>query len=374
MGLLDIFTQGGPIIVPLLLISLAAVTFAVERFLAFMQYGKTLPQSTVTRVIELAKAGRASDALSLVDSRPGPTAACLGVILQNPTQSKADLTREVSLLKEAYGQRLERFLPALDTFTTLSPLLGLLGTILGMVKVFQQFSGAESQSGTEGVLNGVGESLYATAFGITIAVFCFAVYNYFAARQRNLSIETDQATTDLIGHLTNNAAPSESSQHAFRHTRTNRNLKRTKIEIIPMIDTMFFLLVFFILSSLGIIKLDSLPVTLPVTRNGDVQKQAQITISIDANRQVKVNATTLKPGELIGDVLKQEAARLTNRDPKALEKASLILSADSNVDNGFVLQIINEASKLNINKFAIATDRRNADGTVPTNNTNGATP
>ena len=363
MGLLDIFEQGGPIIIPLMLISLAAVTFAVERFLAFMQFGGALPTSTIVRVTQMAKDNNFREALALLAGKSGPTAACFRTILQNPGQSKANLERAVFITREEYAQKLERFLPALDTFTTLSPLLGLLGTILGMVQVFQQFNGAGSESGTEGVLNGVGESLYATAFGITIAVFCFAVYNYFTARQRALSIETEQAAADLIGQMSGNLPAHLAKSQPVRRARVGRELKKTKIEIIPMIDTMFFLLVFFILSSLGIIKLDSLPVTLPVTKNGDVQKQAQITISIDASKQVKINAVRLKPGANIGDALKREASRLTGRGPKAIENASVIISADAGVENGFVLQVINEANKLNISKFAIATDRR--DDTNP---------
>src|SRR6185369_13911446 len=103
---------------------------------------------------------------------------------------------------EEYLIQLERYLPALDTFTTLSPLLGLLGTILGMVRVFQQFTAAANDEGAkQKILAGVGEALYATAFGIFIAICCFAVYNYFAARERAISIATQQAATRLIAVL-----------------------------------------------------------------------------------------------------------------------------------------------------------------------------
>src|ERR1051326_7781029 len=88
--------------------------------------------------------------------------------------------------------------------------------------------------------------------------------------------------------------------------KQGRELKKTKIEIIPMIDTMFFLLVFFILSSVGIIKLEGLPVNLPEAGSANRQKPAEITISIDASQQMRINNTNVHAGDDIGQLLKKE--------------------------------------------------------------------
>ena len=198
--MIDIFRAGGPIMWPLLFIAIAAVVFTVNRFLAYAQDGGTSPGLT-TDVLNMVKEGRSGDALRRAEGAKGPVAACLALILRNRNQPLSDVERQVEATGEDYFLRLERYLPALDTFTTLSPLLGLLGTILGMVKVFQQFTSANDENAKQRILAGVGESLYATAFGISIAVFCFAVYNYFSARQRSVSIETQQAATKLIAQL-----------------------------------------------------------------------------------------------------------------------------------------------------------------------------
>ena len=198
--MLDFFAKGGPIMWPLLIIALAAVYFTINRFMAFSQSGSTAPGLT-DRVIELVRKGEPGTALKEAETTKGPVASSLAFILKNRNLSLADIERQVEAQGQGYFLKLEQYLPALDTFTTLSPLLGLLGTILGMVKVFQTFSGANTEEGKANVLSGVGESLYATAFGISIAVFCFAVYNYFSARQRSITIETEQAANKLIAEM-----------------------------------------------------------------------------------------------------------------------------------------------------------------------------
>jgi len=201
MNPISIFLDGGPIMYPLLIIAICAIAFTVNRFMAYGQAGNGAP-GLLSQVLEMVKNGQEGDALRRAEAVPGPVAASIATVLRSRNQPIDDVEREVEATGEEYFIKLERFLPALDTFTTLSPLLGLLGTILGMVKVFQQFTAAANDEQAKSrILAGVGESLYATAFGITIAVFCFAVYNYFSARQRNLTIETKQAANKLIAQV-----------------------------------------------------------------------------------------------------------------------------------------------------------------------------
>jgi biopolymer transport protein ExbB len=200
MNPITVFLSGGPIMWPLLIIAICAVCFTVNRFMAYGQSGSSAP-GLLPEVLDMVKSGREGDALRRAEEMTGPVAGTIATVLRNRNQPIDDVEREVEANGEEYFVTLERFLPALDTFTTLSPLLGLLGTILGMVKVFQQFSSANSDEGKAKILSGVGESLYATAFGITIAVFCFAVYNYFSARQRSLRLETEQAANKVIAQM-----------------------------------------------------------------------------------------------------------------------------------------------------------------------------
>jgi len=373
MEALRIFFAGGPVMYPLLLISLMAVAIAVERFIAYTQFAVTA-HGLLDEVLDLLRKGRGGDALRRAEEVPGPVATAIASVLRSRDEDLEDVEREVEVATEDYFVRLERFLPVLDTFTTLSPLLGLLGTILGMVKVFQKFTAAANDEAAKAqILAGVGEALYATAFGIAIAIFCFAAYNYFAARQRATSIAAEQAATKLLSYLhslrTGDSPVLDelvTRKRLYRRDKkVGRTLKKTKIEIIPMIDTMFFLLVFFILSSVGIIKLQGLPVHLPDASSADRQKPAMITISIDDRQQMRINNTNVKAGDDIGRLLEHEIQVQAGQDPDARAKAEVVINADRAVASGLVVQVLDKAAEVGVARVSIATQTPGAGTPAP---------
>ncbi|HEX8465009.1 MAG TPA: biopolymer transporter ExbD [Abditibacterium sp.] len=129
-----------------------------------------------------------------------------------------------------------------------------------------------------------------------------------------------------------------------------RELKRTRIEIIPMIDTMFFLLVFFMLSSLALTKLNGLPVNLPQANSAPKQAPAELTITVDQNRKLYVNKVPVT-FETLESTLVEKAG-----GPKAdLAAATVIINADASVPHGEVVRCIDGAREVGITKFAIAT-------------------
>ncbi len=138
-----------------------------------------------------------------------------------------------------------------------------------------------------------------------------------------------------------------------------RGLKKTKVEIIPMIDTMFFLLVFFILSSVGVIKLQGINVDLPNASGAPSSaprvKTPELIVAIDKNQQVSVNTIKMRPGEEIGPTLLRFIEKDFGKgyDP---DKASVIISADPKAPHGIVVRCIDEARAVKIHRFAIATE------------------
>jgi biopolymer transport protein ExbB len=218
---------GGLVMYPLLLLSLAAGVVIVERFIAFRQFGGLAP-GLLQETIRLCRAGRYDEALRACRARSGPLADCLAVIVEHRNQPVREIERLVEETGQDYFIKLERLLPVLDTTTTVSPLLGLLGTIIGMVGTFQAIAAQQGKGNNDAVLNGVGEALYATATGITIAVICFMAYNYYAARLRTITAETEQAATKLLnalteihhleraGHNSTGVAPREEAAHGVQ--------------------------------------------------------------------------------------------------------------------------------------------------------------
>ncbi len=131
--------------------------------------------------------------------------------------------------------------------------------------------------------------------------------------------------------------------------KQRRELKRTKIEIIPMIDTIFFLLVFFMLSSLALVKLNGLPVNLPKAATAEKQQANDLTITIDAARQVYVNRQPVTLAQ-VGPTLLAKAG--PNAD---LNTASVVINADLSVPSGIVVGCIDASRQVGISNFAIAT-------------------
>jgi len=108
---------------------------------------------------------------------------------------------EASLIERSLG----RWLWILETTVTAAPLLGLLGTIIGMIRAFKLF-GAEGLVDPRGVTGGVAEALIATAVGLLIALVTLFAYNYFSHRQAQVMDDLEQLGTRLIDHLRLNGA------------------------------------------------------------------------------------------------------------------------------------------------------------------------
>lgn len=126
-------------------------------------------------------------------------------------------------------------------------------------------------------------------------------------------------------------------------------IKRTKIEIIPMIDTMFFLLVFFMLSSLALTKMNGLKVNLPQASTAEPQMATQITVTIDPHQNVYINKDKVDISQL-GAALVQKAGPGVD-----LSKLSIIINADLTVPHGLVVHAIDECRSVGATKFSIAT-------------------
>ncbi len=204
MDILHFIRAGGLVMWPLLALSLVAGAIVVERALVFRQIG-SVSQGLISRAISLCEQKKYDEALRQCRAQPGVMAACLAVVLEHRGEPMARIERRVEEVGQEGFLELEKRLSFLDTTTTISPLLGLLGTIFGMIGVFNALGTQRTQGNNDAVLNGVAEALYATATGIVIAVVCFVAYNHFASRLRTVSARTEIAVTKLLNVLEENA-------------------------------------------------------------------------------------------------------------------------------------------------------------------------
>jgi biopolymer transport protein ExbB len=167
--------KGGPVMIPLVLCSVVALAVVVERLGFWWRQGDLNPAE---RALELAERGKLDEALEVARRSRTATAR---VIAAGLAERQAPPAAAMEAAAQTEMGRLRNYLPVLDTIITLSPLLGLLGTVTGMIAAFGILS-TSGMNQPNAITGGVAEALIATAAGLAIAIATLVPYNYFLSR------------------------------------------------------------------------------------------------------------------------------------------------------------------------------------------------
>lgn len=187
------FMKGGPVMWPLLVTSVVATSVVLERLLFIMRERRRRQPELVERVLTAVEQSDADDAIRLGQGSRDFVVRTLIAGLRHRGRSFSN-----ALLRAA-KQELQRFgqgLPVLDTIITLAPLLGLLGTVTGMIRAFGFVGGAELEAPSV-ITGGIAEALIATAFGLGVAIVAVIPFNYLSARLEEARHEIEDASTQL---------------------------------------------------------------------------------------------------------------------------------------------------------------------------------
>ncbi|HWP23074.1 MAG TPA: MotA/TolQ/ExbB proton channel family protein [Candidatus Binatia bacterium] len=170
-----VIVKGGIVMIPLIGCSLISLALTIERI---MFWTKLKSKDVLRQILSLVENGEFEQALKLGKTSGQPIARVLaaGIAHRNPAPAKA-----MEAAAQAEIPVLKRRLGVLDTIVTLAPLLGLLGTVVGMISSFDIMSEA-GMGQPHAVTGGVAEALIATATGLLIAILTLIPYNYFSAR------------------------------------------------------------------------------------------------------------------------------------------------------------------------------------------------
>ena len=189
---LDLFLKGGPVMYPIALVSLIAGTVILERVFWWLREGSRKRTATLNRVYDAVQEGDLEQANSLSEDSSDPR---LRVVWQGLNHQHDSMQGALQLAAAVEIQRASRFLTVMDTIVTLAPLLGLLGTVTGIMRAFN----AVSESGLDpgAVSSGIGEALIATAFGLGIAMVTLIPFNYYTSKVQFLAFELETAATNL---------------------------------------------------------------------------------------------------------------------------------------------------------------------------------
>lgn len=191
---MELFKHGGPIMWPILLVSFLLITVAVERIIFIIREATRRQPEVIEKMLEKVEGRDVDGAVDLGKKSNDYVARILVYALTHKEHSLGNA------FTRAANQELQRFsqgLPTLDTCITAAPLLGLLGTVTGMMNTFGALSGGDIASAAGQITGGVAEALIATACGLAIAITGLLPYNYLNSRLEEARHEVEDASNSL---------------------------------------------------------------------------------------------------------------------------------------------------------------------------------
>ncbi len=209
------FYQGGPIMWPILIISIVALTVVIERCFWWGARWMRRDPKRVEKVFTAIETGDVNEASKLARGSRDPV---LRMLWNGLNHQHASLQGALQVAAGIEIKRAGRFLMVMDTLVTLAPLLGLLGTITGLIKSFS-FLGNEELA-VQAVTGGIAEALIATACGLGLAIFALIPFNFFTSRVSNLEFELQTAATNLEVMLEANAKAKREAEMTTTNPRT----------------------------------------------------------------------------------------------------------------------------------------------------------
>jgi len=197
----SLIVKGGIVMIPLGLCSVIGLGISIERFIS-LRRSKIVPPEFIGRLMETLQSGGSNvqAAIEYCDHSNCPVGNIFRAGIQNLSRGEAAVERSIEDAGAREMDKLKRSLQSLSVITTVSPLLGLLGTVYGMIKAFEVASYAGTGK-SELLAHGIYEALVTTASGLTVAITALLLHHYFSKRIDALMDEIDQMGLDFLNHL-----------------------------------------------------------------------------------------------------------------------------------------------------------------------------
>lgn len=196
----EMFIAGGPMMWPIALCSVIVVAFSVER-LVVLRRRRVIPKDFVKRFIEHLESGQLdrTTALALCEQNASPIAEVFAHGVRKWGKPSVEVEQAIIDGGERQVGQLRRHLRILNTIATVSPLLGLLGTVQGMIKSFNSIAASPAMVGkSEKLAEGIGMALIATAGGLIVAIPALVLYMYLGGRVDTVVMEMDSLAQKVV--------------------------------------------------------------------------------------------------------------------------------------------------------------------------------
>jgi len=176
--MIEIFKNGGPVMYPLLLCSLISLTVIIERSFFWLGVGMRRNWKLVNEVLESSKKG---DWNAIKKKAAGSKNYVIRILISGILHREYSLIKAMESAAAEEVSRMRKYMGVLDTIITVAPLLGILGTVVGIIESFE-ILGSSGINTPKAVTGGIAQALITTASGLTIAIITVFPYNYFNSR------------------------------------------------------------------------------------------------------------------------------------------------------------------------------------------------
>ena len=187
----ELINKGGPVMWPLLVCSVVALAVVFERILFWMMIGLKKDQPLINRIFTLTEEGKFADAI-----KAGEKSKCLvsRMLVAGLVHRKYGLVQSLEAAAMCEIEKMKRNLSVLDTIITLAPLLGILGTVTGIIGSFDLL-GAAGLEDPKSVTGGIAQALITTAAGLAIAIVALLPYNALTRKVEKVTRHLEQLIT-----------------------------------------------------------------------------------------------------------------------------------------------------------------------------------
>lgn len=198
-SLLQMFHDGGIMMYPIALCSFVLMVFSFERFIS-LRTGRVIPRPFVKRLIEQLQQQQIDrdEALELCERNPSSIATLLAAAVKRYGRPAVEIEQAVLDAGERETNNLRRHMRLLNAISNVAPLLGLLGTVMGMIQSFNDISGSQAMGRPEMLAGGISEALLTTAAGLLVAIPAYLMYMYFLGHTDRLITEMDMHLQRLV--------------------------------------------------------------------------------------------------------------------------------------------------------------------------------
>ena len=200
MEFIDMAFKGGPIMIPIVLLSFVAVYIFLDRYIAIRKAGK-VDSRLMNRVRKCILDGKTDSAVALCKKENTPTSRMIEKGISRMNRSLSDVTVAIENVGNLEVSKLEKGLPVLASVAGGAPMLGFLGTVTGMIEAFYDMANAGNNINITLLSSGIYQAMVTTVAGLIVGIAAYFAYNILVANVGKVVFNMENATTEFMDML-----------------------------------------------------------------------------------------------------------------------------------------------------------------------------